>query len=480
MGDSASLIGVAIACSGNVLISLALTIQKLAHSQQERDALSSFVTTAHPVAIEPERRPSATSPRSFSPINGADADWFARSAIPRPGDSPVAIQVELADNVNGSSGAQSPPAVNEGAYLRSKLWWLGLALMTVGECGNFVSYGFAPASVIAPLGTVALIANGVFAPLVLHERFTKRNVLGVALAIIGAITVVWSGKGSNPRLSPDELLAALIAPAMIALMAITAILIGVGVWLSNEPFAAQHIVVDVGTCALFGGYTVMATKALSSLMSRSPVMAIKEPVAWGAILVLVVTSIFQIKFLNRALMRFESKEVIPTQFVFFSLSAIIGSAVLYQEFRDMTLSNVVNFAFGIATTFLGVYFLTTPPAGVSELEELLVPPPLPRPPLSPVAEETPLLSRSNSAHRGSLSTTGRLIKRASQSNIGLGVVTQGSLLLLASSPPVSPSTSVGRLRASSRSSFTSEGVNGQSQTNWQPFEPVLPGVSSRR
>jgi hypothetical protein len=61
-------------------------------------------------------------------------------------------------------------------------------------------------------------------------------------------------------------------------------------------------------------------------------------------------------------MRFESKvssgltigdladrqEVIPTQFVFFSMSAIIGSAVLYQEFRDMTLSTVVNFAFGVS------------------------------------------------------------------------------------------------------------------------------------
>jgi hypothetical protein len=44
--------------------------------------------------------------------------------------------------------------VEEGAYLRSKLWWLGLLLISVGEGGNFLSYGFAPASVVAPLGTV--------------------------------------------------------------------------------------------------------------------------------------------------------------------------------------------------------------------------------------------------------------------------------------------------------------------------------------
>src|SRR5713101_7352549 len=32
--------------------------------------------------------------------------------------------------------------------------WLGFLLMNVGEIGNFISYAFAPASVVAPLGTV--------------------------------------------------------------------------------------------------------------------------------------------------------------------------------------------------------------------------------------------------------------------------------------------------------------------------------------
>lgn len=58
-------------------------------------------------------------------------------------------------------------------YLRSKLWcvfpyyskstlrlsihlrWLGFLLMNIGEIGNFISYAFAPASVVAPLGTVS-------------------------------------------------------------------------------------------------------------------------------------------------------------------------------------------------------------------------------------------------------------------------------------------------------------------------------------
>jgi magnesium transporter len=37
----------------------------------------------------------------------------------------------------------------------SVIRWFGFALMNVGEIGNFLSYGFAPASVVAPLGAVS-------------------------------------------------------------------------------------------------------------------------------------------------------------------------------------------------------------------------------------------------------------------------------------------------------------------------------------
>jgi len=44
-----------------------------------------------------------------------------------------------------------------GSYLRSGTWWIGILLMVLGEAGNFVAYGFAPASVVAPLGKLQFI-----------------------------------------------------------------------------------------------------------------------------------------------------------------------------------------------------------------------------------------------------------------------------------------------------------------------------------
>ena len=44
-------------------------------------------------------------------------------------------------------------------YLTSRLWWLGISMMVIGEIGNFMAYGFGPASVVAPLGTTTVVGK---------------------------------------------------------------------------------------------------------------------------------------------------------------------------------------------------------------------------------------------------------------------------------------------------------------------------------
>lgn len=61
--------------------------------------------------------------------------------------------------------------------------------------------------------------------------------------------------------------------------------------------------------------------------------------------------------MNRALKRFDSKIVIPTQFVLFTLSAVIGSAVLYKDFQRATFHQMVTFTYGCGATFAGVFII---------------------------------------------------------------------------------------------------------------------------
>lgn len=43
-------------------------------------------------------------------------------------------------------------------FLREPLWWLGIGLMTLGEFGNFLSYSFAPASLVAPVSSAFAVS----------------------------------------------------------------------------------------------------------------------------------------------------------------------------------------------------------------------------------------------------------------------------------------------------------------------------------
>jgi len=54
--------------------------------------------------------------------------------------------------------------------------------------------------------------------------------------------------------------------------------------------------------------------------------------------------------------------VIPIQFVLFTLSAIIGSAVLYGDFKKATFHQLVTFFYGCIATFLGVFIIAWVPA----------------------------------------------------------------------------------------------------------------------
>ena len=94
---------------------------------------------------------------------------------------------------------------------------------------------------------------------------------------------------------------------------------------------------------------------LSSTLWR----ALTTPVTYALVAVLMGTAVMQVKYVNKALARFDSTQVIPVQFVMFTLSVIIGSAVLYRDFEKATAENVGKFIGGCLLTFFGVFLITS-------------------------------------------------------------------------------------------------------------------------
>lgn len=239
-GDSqlqrwSSLIGITTAIVGNILISFALNIQRYAHIQlheeqaHRREKLKSI--------------PKSAGGYGTTERNGHDSGTNRQNG-------------EEADNTLQSSFYSTGTGCDEEdhkdvTYLRSPYWWGGIILMTVGEAGNFLAYGFAPASIVSPLGVVALISNCIIAPVMLKEQFRMRDFWGVVVAVAGAVTVVLSAKQEEQKLGPHEILDAITTLEFEVYMAITIFLIGVLMWASPR-YGRKTILIDLGLVGLFG------------------------------------------------------------------------------------------------------------------------------------------------------------------------------------------------------------------------------------
>jgi drug/metabolite transporter (DMT)-like permease len=90
-------------------------------------------------------------------------------------------------------------------FHKSRRWWSAVVLMCVGELGNFTAYAFAPATLVAPLGAVSVVANSVISSLLGLEAFRFQDVLGTTLVVCGGCVLVLFAPAGEANFSLQEL-----------------------------------------------------------------------------------------------------------------------------------------------------------------------------------------------------------------------------------------------------------------------------------
>ncbi|XP_036904152.1 NIPA-like protein 2 isoform X2 [Sturnira hondurensis] len=75
-------------------------------------------------------------------------------------------------------------------FFKSVLWWGGVALMAVGEMGSSAAYGFAPVTLIAPLGCMSITGSAFISAVFLKENLRASDLLGMTLAFAGSYLLV--------------------------------------------------------------------------------------------------------------------------------------------------------------------------------------------------------------------------------------------------------------------------------------------------
>jgi len=257
-----SLIGIITAICGNVIIALALNVQRYAHIRLHRQKVEVRERARQALKNAMKRQGSGSGtnygtagPSSDSANGGTTRQNGRRQSDDTRGShetEPLTGSFGSGDSGWTEDSGDDEPKLKS-TYLQDPYWWMGQVLITVGEMGNFLAYGFAPASIVSPLGVVALVSNCVIAPIFFKEVFRPRDFWGVIIAIGGAVTVVLSAKQEETKLGPHEVWDAITTLEFKIYMGVSCSLISLLMWLSPK-YGNRTILIDLGLVGLFGMY----------------------------------------------------------------------------------------------------------------------------------------------------------------------------------------------------------------------------------
>ncbi|KOC68939.1 Magnesium transporter NIPA2 [Habropoda laboriosa] len=245
-------------------------------------------------------------------------------------------------------------------YLEEWLWWVGLLSMGIGEATNFAAYTFAPASLVTPLGALSILVSAILASRYLNEKLNLLGKIGCFLCILGSTVLVFHSPKSEEISTLKELLDKVKHPGYIIYVLLVIMSTFLIIFYLGPAYGKQNIMVYIFLCSSVGSLTVMSCKGLG--------LALKETITslnngftnwltWTFLFSIIICVSIQMNYLNRSLDLFETTIVTPIYYVFFTTLVIIASAILFREWENMSIEDILGSSCGFLTIIIAIFLL---------------------------------------------------------------------------------------------------------------------------
>jgi drug/metabolite transporter (DMT)-like permease len=202
--------------------------------------------------------------------------------------------------------------------IRRKVWLAATALSTFAWGGQVASLALAPVALVVPLlatGSAVLVVLGVW---VLHERFRKLELVGVALVAIGAAAAGAAEAGETASRAPLSFTVQFLVGAVAALCAVAIMRRGSALTYgtaSGFGFAA----VAIYSKEIGDGFAIKGVRAVPHLLA--------SPAPW----LLIAASIGGVSLLQAGFQRGNAASVMAALAVPESIGPLIAGFWLYHE-----------------------------------------------------------------------------------------------------------------------------------------------------
>ncbi|MBN3306363.1 NPAL3 protein, partial [Amia calva] len=253
------------------------------------------------------------------------------------------------------------------AFYFTKTWWFGLVLIVLGELSIFVSYAFAPLSLVAPLNAVSVIASSILGFIFLREKWKPRDFLrryilsflGCALTIVGTYLFVTFGPNTHETLAAGNIVKHVIGWPFLLYLLLEIIAFCFLLYFYKQR-KANYLVVILLLVALLGSVTVITVKAVSGMIVLSVMgnLQLNYPIFYIMFVCMVATAFFQATFLSQATHLYDSSLIASVNYILSTSFAVSAGAVFYLEFNHEDALHICMFLLGCLVAFLGVFLIT--------------------------------------------------------------------------------------------------------------------------
>ena len=306
------------------------------------------------------------------------------------------------------------PKQQQKKHIRQKGWLLGMLLVVVGSIGDFAALSLAAQSIVAPIGSVTLVANVFFAHYWLKESLSYIEVVGTTLIVGGSVCAVAFGDHSETAYDIHAILRFFYGTTFIVYAA-GSVALGVALYRFQLPITPiKQKIVDAtkryenayeandrdameyedfyiaslqktyrrwekvhpfSLCALsgiLGGQSVMFGKMVSEMLNVTFAgdNQLFSPFFYLFVGCMLGCVVGQLQFLAISLSFFDALYVVPVFQCFFISFSTLGGACFFAEFNNFQPLQAVFFPLGLSATLGGVIVLTRRKMGGEDSKRL--------------------------------------------------------------------------------------------------------------
>ncbi|CRG82943.1 Magnesium transporter NIPA2 [Talaromyces islandicus] len=245
-------------------------------------------------------------------------------------------------------------------YIKNPLWWCGTLTLVSGELMNTAAYAFAPAVLVTPMGAMSVLIGAILGAYFLHEHLNTVGRLGCATCLLGSVLLVLHAPADPELTTIDEILDLATQPLFLLYLAFVLIYTIYAIYRLAPRSGKTNPVIYISICSLVGSLSVMSIKAFS--------IAVKLTIAgdnqfthastYVFIIAVVITTITQTHYLNKAMSHFSASLVNAIFYVGFTTCTLSASFIFYKGVNTDNLTNIFSLVCGFLLDFIGVAVLT--------------------------------------------------------------------------------------------------------------------------